>query len=149
MPTSERKFVRVQEKGQITLPAEVRRRLGLKKGDLVAVEETERGLLHSPQKTPSQSEANRIVEVLQERGLSLDDFLRANEGDRTDILKGALGLPADASVATVRERAKADFFAAVDEIQRRNRDKDPEQVYRDVTAAVEGVRRQRYDQQKA
>jgi AbrB family looped-hinge helix DNA binding protein len=32
-------LVRVQEKGQVTLPDDVRRRLGIKKGDLVAAME--------------------------------------------------------------------------------------------------------------
>ena len=41
MPASERRLVRVQEKGQVTLPAELRRKLGLKRGDLVTVTETE------------------------------------------------------------------------------------------------------------
>ena len=40
---SEKRLVRVQEKGQVTLPAEVRANLGLKKGALVAVIETEKG----------------------------------------------------------------------------------------------------------
>ena len=48
VPTPERKLVRVQEKGQVTLPAELRRKHGLKKGDLAAVEETEEGLLITP-----------------------------------------------------------------------------------------------------
>ena len=38
----QRNFVRVQEKGQVTLPADVRKRLGIKKGDLVAFVETPR-----------------------------------------------------------------------------------------------------------
>lgn len=43
------KLVRIQEKGQITLPVEVRRSLNLKKGDLVAVIQTEEGVLITPQ----------------------------------------------------------------------------------------------------
>jgi AbrB family looped-hinge helix DNA binding protein len=39
----------VQEKGQVTIPAEIRKKLGLKKGDLVAFVETEQGVLLSPQ----------------------------------------------------------------------------------------------------
>jgi len=38
----------VQEKGQVTIPAEIRRKLGVKKGDLVAFIETEGGVLISP-----------------------------------------------------------------------------------------------------
>lgn len=37
------------------------------------------------------------------------------------------------------------FFAAVDRLQERNRDKDPEEVERVVTEAVEEVRRERFE----
>jgi antitoxin PrlF len=39
----------VQEKGQVTIPAEIRKKLGLKKGDLVAFVETDQGVLLSSQ----------------------------------------------------------------------------------------------------
>ncbi len=42
------KLIRVQEKGQVTLPADVRRKTGLKKGDLVSVTTTEDGVLIKP-----------------------------------------------------------------------------------------------------
>lgn len=42
------RLVRVQEKGQVTLPADMRRHLGLKKGDLVAVTPTDGGVLIKP-----------------------------------------------------------------------------------------------------
>jgi AbrB family looped-hinge helix DNA binding protein len=40
--------VRVQEKGQITIPLEIRRKLKLKKGDFVAFVETDEGVLIKP-----------------------------------------------------------------------------------------------------
>jgi prevent-host-death family protein len=40
-------------------------------------------------------------------------------------------------------------FAVVDRIRERNADKDPAQVYRDVTEAVEAVRHERYDRRQA
>ncbi len=46
---AERRLVRIQEKGQVTLPAAVRKQLGLKKGDLVAVTATPEGVLITPQ----------------------------------------------------------------------------------------------------
>ena len=47
-------LVRVQEKGRVTLPARVGKRLGLKKGDLVAVEETTEGVLITPQQVVAE-----------------------------------------------------------------------------------------------
>ncbi|MHB8575056.1 MAG: hypothetical protein ACYDCQ_06960 [Dehalococcoidia bacterium] len=44
--------------------------------------------------------------------------------------------------------AKEQFFAAVDELQRLNADKDPEDVLRDVTEIVEQVRQERYDRRQ-
>lgn len=38
-------LARAQEKGQVTIPAEIRRRLGLEKGDFVAFVDTEAGVL--------------------------------------------------------------------------------------------------------
>lgn len=72
---SERRLVRVQEKGQVTLPAEVRRKLGLKKGDLVAVEEREDGVLITPQEVLAVKALDRIGRALRERGLSLDELI--------------------------------------------------------------------------
>ncbi len=43
-----RQRVRVQSSGQITLPAAVRRRLGLKPGDQVSIEETQAGVVLTP-----------------------------------------------------------------------------------------------------
>lgn len=40
--------VRVQEKGQVTIPLEIRKKLNLKKGDLVTFVETETGVLIKP-----------------------------------------------------------------------------------------------------
>lgn len=42
-----------------------------------------------------------------------------------------------------REQAKA--WAAIDQIQKRNKDKDPDKVLADVTEIVEQVRQERYD----
>ncbi len=51
IPTTDQRLVRVQEKGQITLPAEVRKSLGIKKGDLVAVSEETGAVVIKPVQT--------------------------------------------------------------------------------------------------
>ena len=87
MPAPERRLVRVQEKGQVTLPAEVRRKLGLKKGDLVAVAVTEEGLLITPQEVLATRALDRVGEALRQRGLSLDDLIESGRDIRAEIAK--------------------------------------------------------------
>jgi len=43
------KVSRVQKKGQVTIPSEIRERLGVQEGDLIAFIETSAGVLLSPQ----------------------------------------------------------------------------------------------------
>jgi AbrB family looped-hinge helix DNA binding protein len=51
-----RRLFRVQQKGQVTLPAAIRRQLHLKQGDLVAIENTDQGVLITPQTTLSAAQ---------------------------------------------------------------------------------------------
>jgi len=54
--------------------------------------------------------------------------------------------------AEQREQVRRDRiergWATVDPIHERNRDADPDEVYRDVTAVVEQVRQERYDRER-
>ena len=85
MVSRERKLVRVQEKGQVTIPAELRRRFGLKKGDLVSIEETKLGLLITPQEVVAMKALDRVGKVLREQGLSLDDLIESGREIRGQI----------------------------------------------------------------
>ena len=91
MPTPERKLVRVQEKGQVTLPTELRRKFGLKKGDLVAVEETEEGLLITPQEILAVKALDRVGEALRERGLSLQELIESGREIRGETIEKKYG----------------------------------------------------------
>lgn len=84
---SDQKLVRVQEKGQVTLPTEVRRNLGIKKGDLVAVIETEGGVLISPQEIIATKALDRIGEVLKEKGVSLEELIESGREERDSIIE--------------------------------------------------------------
>lgn len=95
MATSERKFVRLQEKGQVTLPAEMRRKLGLKKGDLVAVVETEEGVLITPQEVIAMKALDRIGAVLREKGLTLEELIESGRAIRGQIIKEKYGIEPD------------------------------------------------------
>lgn len=86
------KLVRVQEKGQVTLPADVRKRLGLKKGDLVAVTETEAGILITRQEVIANALLDRIGDALRERGVTLDELIEEGRGERGAIFAEKYGL---------------------------------------------------------
>jgi AbrB family looped-hinge helix DNA binding protein len=94
----DRKLVRVQEKGQVTLPAETRRKLGLKKGDLVAIMETPDGVLITPQQVVAMKALDRIGEVLREQGLTLEDLIESGREVRGQILKEKYGIDPDEQV---------------------------------------------------
>lgn len=89
---AERKLVRIQEKGQITLPTLVRQKLGLKKGDLVAVMETEEGVLITPQEIIATKALNRIGKILKEKGLSLDKLIESGRQERERIIDKDYGI---------------------------------------------------------
>ncbi len=89
---SDKKLVRVQEKGQVTLPSEVREKLGLKKGDLVAVTEIEGGIFISPQQVVANVALNKIGEALKEKGLSLDELIESGREQRSSIVEKKYGL---------------------------------------------------------
>jgi AbrB family looped-hinge helix DNA binding protein len=85
--TTSRNLVRIQEKGQVTLPAAIREHLGLKKGDLVSIVETPLGVLIKPQALVATDALNRIGEALREKGLSLDELIESGRDERDQLLK--------------------------------------------------------------
>ena len=85
IPT-ERRLVRVQEKGQVTLPADVRRNLGLKKGDLVAVTSTREGVLITPQKVIATQALDRIGQALKVQGVTLEDLIESGRELRGELI---------------------------------------------------------------
>jgi AbrB family looped-hinge helix DNA binding protein len=97
--TTKPKFVRVQEKGQVTLPAEVRRHLGVKKGDLVAVEETPEGVLITPQAVFAVRELDKMLDeigaALKEQGLTLEDVIERGGAIREELYKERYGSSSD------------------------------------------------------
>ncbi len=93
MAASTTKLVRVQEKGQVTLPAEFRRSLNLKKGDLVAVTQTEDGVLITPQEVIANVLLDKIGELLREQGLTLEELIESGREERGKILEEKYGIP--------------------------------------------------------
>jgi AbrB family looped-hinge helix DNA binding protein len=95
MSAPERRLVRIQEKGQVTLPAEVRRKLGLKRGDLVAVIDTPEGVLITPQEVLATKALDRIGEVLKEQGLTLRELIESGRDERSRIIQERYGFRPD------------------------------------------------------
>jgi AbrB family looped-hinge helix DNA binding protein len=82
-----RKLVRVQEKGQVTIPTKIRKKLRLKRGDLVAVMETPDGVCITPQQVLAAKALDRIGDILKEQGLSLEELIASGRQARGDILQ--------------------------------------------------------------
>ncbi len=89
---NDRKLVRIQEKGQVTIPTEIRKKLGLKRGDLVAVMETPEGVFITPQQVVATKALDSIGDILKEKGLSLEELIAQGRDIRTDLLQETYGI---------------------------------------------------------
>jgi len=79
------KLSAVQEKGQITIPAEIRRKWGLRKGDLVAFVETEAGVVISPQEVIAMEALDQIGKILREKGVTMEELIESGREMRGKI----------------------------------------------------------------
>lgn len=84
--------VRVQEKGQVTIPLEIRKRLGLKKGDLVTFVETDAGVLMQPAEVVVNTVLDAIGQELQKKGVTLEQLLKRGREIRGEVLREKYGL---------------------------------------------------------
>lgn len=85
-------FTIVQEKGQVTIPANIRKKLGLKKGDLVAFKETDNGVLISKREAIAMEALDKIGKALKEKGITLEELMESGREIRGEILKEEYGL---------------------------------------------------------
>jgi len=86
------KLGRVQQRGQVTIPIELRRKLGIEEGGLVAFIETENGVLISPQEVLAMDALDRVGKVLKERGISLEELIESGRELRGEMIEGDYGL---------------------------------------------------------
>lgn len=80
---------------EVTRPAQLRRKLGLKKGDLVAITETEEGVLVTPQGVVTMKALDRIGEALKKRGLSPEELIGTGREIRGQTIEERYGAPSD------------------------------------------------------
>ena len=86
-----RTFVRIQDQGQITIPADVWERLGLKNGDLVAIEETPEGVLLTSRAVAAINALSEIGDALREKGLTLEDMIERGKAIREELYRETYG----------------------------------------------------------
>ncbi len=86
--------VRVQERGQVTIPKDIREKLDLKKGDLVTFIETEQGVIIRPAEIVMASALDEIGRALKERGISLEEMMARGREIRGELLEADHDLPA-------------------------------------------------------
>jgi antitoxin PrlF len=84
--------VRVQEKGQVTIPQEIRKKLDLKKGDMVIFVETDAGVVIKPAEIVVTEALDEIGRALKERGISLEDLMERGQEIRGEIIEEEYGL---------------------------------------------------------
>lgn len=72
----------VQKRGQVTIPVDLRRKLGLEEGDVVAFVETEQGILISPREVLAMDAVERIGEALQKQGITLEELIETGREAR-------------------------------------------------------------------
>jgi AbrB family looped-hinge helix DNA binding protein len=71
--------VRVQEKGQVTIPSDIRKKLRLKKGDLVTFIIQENGVVLQSVEAASKDLMKQLAKALEQRGVSLEMLLTASQ----------------------------------------------------------------------
>jgi AbrB family looped-hinge helix DNA binding protein len=82
-----RKTYLIQERGQVTLPAKLRKKYGLKKGDAVVFRETEEGILISAKETAAMKLLDELGEKLQAEGVTLEQLMASGREERAKLLK--------------------------------------------------------------
>ena len=75
------KLAVVQKRGQVTIPIELRRKLGIEEGGVVAFIETDDGILISPREVLAPKALDRIGAILKKNGVSLEDVIGSGEGN--------------------------------------------------------------------
>ena len=85
----------VQKKGQVTIPIELRRKLGIEEGGIVAFIETKDGILISPRQVLTMEALNRIGEALKKQGISLEELIESGREIRGQIVEEEYRLKAE------------------------------------------------------
>jgi AbrB family looped-hinge helix DNA binding protein len=84
--------VRVQAKGQVTIPTKIRKKLNLQQGDLVSFVETKDGVLIKPAEVLLTETLDEIGKALKEEGITLEEWIERGREIRGQLLEEMYGL---------------------------------------------------------
>jgi AbrB family looped-hinge helix DNA binding protein len=114
------KVSRLQKRGQVTIPIEIRHKLGLEEGDMVAFLETEEGVVISPQEMVPADTLEKMESYFQERGVPLERLfgfaqrLKRGEMDEEAVTASDAGVAQQtAGIFRRRDRQGPEDFEAL------------------------------------
>lgn len=82
----------VQAKGQVTIPAEIREKLNLKKGDRVVFIETQNGVVIQPAEIVVNAAFDAIGKDLKKKGVTLEQLIKSGREIRGELLEEEYGI---------------------------------------------------------
>jgi AbrB family looped-hinge helix DNA binding protein len=85
-------YVRVQEKGQVTIPTKLRKKLNIKKGDTVMVVETKDGLLIKPAEVVLSEALDEMGKALKADDVTLEEWIERGREIREKLLEETYGI---------------------------------------------------------
>ena len=80
-------YVRIQEKGQVTIPTKIRKKLNLRKGDVVMFVETEAGVFIKPAEVIITQAFDKIGEALKSDGITQEKWMKRSRNIRKQLLE--------------------------------------------------------------
>ena len=89
------KLATVQKRGQVTIPIELSRKLGIEEGGVVAFIETSDGVLISPREVLAMETLDRIGKALKEQGITLEELIESGREIRGQIVQEEYDLQAE------------------------------------------------------
>lgn len=86
--------VQVRERGQFTIPAEIRRQMGIEEGDVFSLIQLGDTLIATRKKLVTPEIARAIEALMQEEGVTLGDLLDGLEEQRKTYVREKYGIEA-------------------------------------------------------
>ena len=80
--TVSEQVIQVRDRWQMTLPADIRRRIGLRKGDVFTVVQVGDTVVLTRKKLVVPELADKVAQIIAEQGVTLDDLLGELETQR-------------------------------------------------------------------